>query len=121
MLRSPSLTEAQRLQALERHTLLRSHLQDGVPLTAIAREQSVPLRTLQRWLTRYRQDGLAGLVRQPRDDRGRRHFPDELIALIEGLALRRPPPSIAAIHRQVGEIAEREAWPVPSYSRNLAT
>ena len=116
MLRSTTLTEVQRNQALEHHALLRPHLEDGVPLTAIAREQSISLRTLQRWLTRYRRDGLAGLARQPRSDRGRRHFHDELIQLIEGLALRRPPPSVAAIHRQVSEVAEREAWPVPSYS-----
>jgi len=36
--------------------------------------------------------------------------------LVEGLALRTPVPSGAQVHRQVTEVAEREGWPVPSYS-----
>jgi hypothetical protein len=33
---------------------------------------------------------------------------DELVTLIEGLALRRPPPTVAWIHRQALDVAERE-------------
>ena len=110
------LTEAERTNALARYALLRPHLEDGVPLPAVARETGVSLRTLERWLARYRQAGLAGLVRQPRVDRGQRHVPAKLVQLIEGLALRRPTPSIATVHRQADAVAEREGWPAPSYS-----
>ena len=38
------------------------------------------------------------------------------VAAIEGLALRRPAPPIATVHRRAADIAERERWPVPSYA-----
>jgi putative transposase len=36
--------------------------------------------------------------------------------MVEGLALRRPAPSAATVHRQVIDIAARRGWPSPSYS-----
>ncbi len=115
-LAATALTEAQRAEALARFTLLQPYLEEGVPLTRVAQDRGVPLRTVQRWLHGYRQRGLAGLARTPRADRGQRHLPGDLIGLIEGLALRKPPPTVAAVHRQVVTVAEREGWPLPSYS-----
>jgi len=40
-------------------------VEDQVPLPSIARHAGVPIRTMQRWLTSYRADGLAGLARHP--------------------------------------------------------
>lgn len=37
-----------------RLAFLRLHLDDGVPLRRAAAKTSVPLRTAQRWLARYR-------------------------------------------------------------------
>ena len=82
----------------------------------MAAESGIPHRTLQRWLARYQVGGLAGLGRAPRADRGRSRFPEPLRLLVEGLALRTPVPSAAQVHRQVTAVAEREGWPVPSYS-----
>ena len=87
----PHLTEATRRLALDRFGLLRPHLENGVSLAKLADLHTVPLRRLERWLQRYRQDGLGGLVRKPYANRGRRRLPAELQHLIEGLALRRPP------------------------------
>ena len=87
-----------------------------MPLTRIARDRGVPLRTLRRWSQRYRQRGLGGLVRSTRSDAGRRKLPRELHLLIEGLALRQPRLSHAAVWRQAAAIAEQQNWPVPSYS-----
>ncbi len=109
------LSDARREQAMSRWALLRPHLEDGVALAALARQAGVPLRTAQRWLAQYRECGLVGLAHQPRSDRGARRFPEELISLIEGLALSRPPPSAAAIHRQVSTVARDHGWPVPGY------
>ena len=36
-------------------------------------------------------------------------------ALIEGMALRRPPPRAAEVHRAVTAIAAEKGWPAPSY------
>lgn len=78
------LDEQEREEALRRWRILRPHLENGRPLTRAAADGGVPVRTAQRWLARYRADGLAGLARRGRSDRGRRRFPDELVALIEG-------------------------------------
>ena len=111
-----ALGEDGRAEALRRWEVLRAHLEDGVPLARVAAQSGIPHRTLQRWLARYRVGGLAGLGRAPRADRGRSRFPEPLRLLIEGLALRTPAPSAAHVHRQVTAVAEREGWPVPSYS-----
>lgn len=112
-----ALTEEQRRQAQERFDVLRPCLEEGASLSAAARLAGVPLRTAQRWLRHYQQHGLAGLARPPRHDRGRRRLPALLVQLIEGLALRRPPPSVASVHRQVAAVAREQGWPVPSYGR----
>jgi putative transposase len=82
----------------------------------VARAQGISLRTARRWAHQYRQYGLAGLVGKERRDHGTHHFPLELVQLVEGLALRKPPPSATTIHRQVAAIAQEHDWPVPSYS-----
>jgi len=112
-----AMSEAERALALERYQQLRPVLEDGVPLAQVVRNQHIPLRTAQRWLAQYRTYGLAGLVRAPRADRGQhRRIAPELRRLIEGLALQRPPPSAATIHRQIGPIAVQHGWPAPSYT-----
>jgi len=55
------------------------------------------------------------LTRSGRTDRGGRRLPGELIELIEGLALRRPPPRIAQVHRAASTVAVERGWRVPSY------
>ncbi len=110
------LTPAQREQALSRWQVLRVHLEDGCPLVRVACERGVPERTLRRWLAAYRAGGLAALARRPRSDRRTRRMPPELQLLIEGLALRRPPPTIATVHRQAAEVAQTQGWPVPGYA-----
>ncbi len=79
------------------------------------RAAEVPMRTAQRWLSRYRTDGLDGLKRRSRSDQSRRKLPDELVALTEGLGLRQPRLSCAVIHRRVAVIAKGRDWPAPSY------
>jgi len=79
-----TLSDEARALAQSRWQVLRPHLEDGAPLTRAARHAGVPLRTAQRWLKSYRADGLAGLARRQRADRGRRRLPDELVAVIKG-------------------------------------
>jgi len=110
-----ALSEEHRRQALERFQVLRPFLEEGVPLATVARAQAISPRTARYWVRQYRQHGLAGLVRRPRSDRGRHHLPDALVGLIEGLALRRPPSSVASIHRQAAAVARAQGWPVPGY------
>jgi putative transposase len=111
-----SLSEDERDAALQRFHLLQPHLEGGALLTQLARAEGIPLRTVRRWVRQYRHHGLAGLVRKQRKDRGTHRFPTELVHLVEGLALRRPPLSAAAIHRQIVPIAQEHGWSIPSYS-----
>jgi putative transposase len=85
-------------------------------LPRVALEAGLPLRTADRWVHRYRRDGLAGLVRRRRKDAGTHRLPSELQELIEGLALRRPALTTAAIQRQAATVAARQGWAVPSYT-----
>lgn len=96
--------------------MLGPHVHDGVPLSVAAKRAGVPLRTARRWLAAYRAAGASGLSRSARTDRGGRRMPPEMLELIEGLALRRPPPRIVEVHRAVTKVASERGWPVPSYA-----
>jgi putative transposase len=109
------LSDARRSEALQRWRVLRQHVEDAVPLARVAADAGMPERTARRWLARYRAEGLGGLARPARADRDRRRFPADLVALIEGLALRRPAPTAAQVHRQVAAVAVEQGWPVPAY------
>ena len=79
MLTAPS--EAQRSQALQRWRMLQPtsrtrYRWPGRPSMLACR------RTARRWRTRYRAEGLVGLARPARTDRGRRRFSADLVAFI---------------------------------------
>ncbi|MGH2882299.1 MAG: helix-turn-helix domain-containing protein, partial [Solirubrobacteraceae bacterium] len=110
------LSESARALAWDRWKVLAPAVAGEVSLSVAAAAGGVPLRSAQRWLARYRADGLAGLARASRADAGRRRTRPELVALIEGLALRRPRPSVATIARRAGQAAAEHGWAVPAYS-----
>jgi putative transposase len=104
-----ALTEDQRELAMERFSLLKPALEDGVSQTQIAQIHRLSLRTIQRWMHAYRTQGLIGLVKVGRSDRGkRRGIPATLVQLIEGLALQKPKRPAAAIHRPVSTITTEQ-------------
>lgn len=110
-----SLSDDARSRALARFQKIRPFLEDGVPLARLAREQNIILRTARRWVKRYRRDGLLGLARKERADKDDRKLPSVLQEMIEGLALRKPRLSAAAIHRNVAEAARNRGEHPPSY------
>ena len=111
-----TLTEEEGALALARYRLIQPCLEQGVPLVQLAKHHGLVLRTVQRWVMRYQAHGLAGLTRRARVDRGQsRHLRPELKHAIEGLALRKPAPTSAFVHRQVVDIATQHGWPIPSY------
>ena len=111
-----AFTEEERQEAMKRFAVLQPHLNGDVPLSEAARNAGAPLRSAQRWLARYRADGLIGLVRAQRSDTGNRKLPEELVELIEGMALSKPRPSAAAIYRNITALATQRNWASPSYS-----
>jgi putative transposase len=114
-----ALSEDQRAQAQTRFAIIRPALEDGVSQAQVARTHKIAPSTVQRWVKRYREKGLAGLAdAKTRSDKGKsRRLPPEAITLIEGLALQTPKRSMAAIHRQVTTIAQEQGWTPPSYDR----
>jgi len=102
--------------AIERYRILQPRLADGISLADLARAGTTSERTLQRWLGRYRAEGLAGLARVPRSDRGRLDLPDHLVELARDLAIKHPRPPVSAIHRKVQKVAVAEGHRAPSYS-----
>lgn len=115
------LAESVHQIAFQRFQLLRPHLENGISLTRIAQQHGLPLRTLQRWVQQYREQGLAGLARKTRSDQGQHRLRPELQQVIEGLVLKKPAPSLASVQRQVSQIALEHGWEVPTYGtlRNI--
>ncbi len=110
------LPEEQRQRAFDRYRTLRPHLEQDVPLARVARDASLPLRTAQDWVSRYRRFGLVGLTRAGRADQGkRRRLADDLRRFAEGLALQRPPFSPGAIYREVCRVARDQGREPPGY------
>ena len=66
-----AFSEAQRVQAFERFVLLCTALEEGVSQAQVARTHDLLAGTVQRWITRYREQGLAGLPNARRSDRGK--------------------------------------------------
>jgi len=107
--------EAERLRALGRFQAIRPFLEENVPLTQVAADCNISLRTARYWVKRYRRSGLAGLIRKERNDKDERKLSHELQQIIEGLALRKPRLSAAAIHRKAVETAKARGDRSPSY------
>ena len=100
----------------ERWRILRLHVEDQIPLTALARETGIGLRTLQRWHQLYQERGITALDPHPRADAGTRRTAGGLVAFIEHLALTRPRPALATLHRLVSAEAMRQGLTEPSYA-----
>jgi putative transposase len=111
-----ALSEAERALALSRFNVIRPHIEDNTSVALVARQHGISTETARKWVASYRESGLAGLVRKRRSDRFRRRMSSELLSVIEGLALKRPPLSAAAIHRAIMPIAGKLGENVPSYS-----
>src|SRR5262245_56632724 len=109
------LTEEERSFALARFQMQRPILEDGVTLARVAEENRLSVRTVGRWVRSYRQRGLVGLCRKVRVDKRNRRMSPMLQQFIEGLALKEPRLTAAAVHRQATLVAPRLGEPVPSY------
>lgn len=103
--------------ALTRFKLIQPCLEDGIALAELARQRAIPLRTVRRWVQRYRTGGLAALGRNARADKGvPRALSAPLATLIDALACDAPRRSVAAIHRTITTLAHERGEPPPSYA-----
>jgi putative transposase len=102
--------------ALKRYKTIEPFLKRRATLDEISKSTNIAVRTLYNWSKAFNGNGLSGLTPKQRQDRGqRRSVPPELITLIQGLYLRKPPAPISAIHRIVKDVCMKNNWRVPSY------
>lgn len=107
--------------ALKLVRLLNRHLMEGVSVNTLALESGKSERTIWRLLGIYKKEGLEGLARKHRSDKGYRKIPDKLKTVIEGMCFRKPGTSLAWIHKKVEEYCKKEEIQAPSYGtiRNI--
>jgi putative transposase len=102
--------------AVDIFRLLKKHFDKGVTIRALSEETGISERTFYRAIRSYRKDGIEGLRRNPRADKGtRRKTSDEVKNAIEGLCLREPKPPITWVYRQIAESCQLKGLPVPGY------
>ena len=102
--------------ALEKFYIIRPHIEQGVALSQITTFHPIGLSTLKTWVRLYRKNGLKGLERKGRVDKGtRKEISMDLEKLVEALVLKKPPISLAAIHRKAEEVAKEKGWKIPTY------
>ncbi|MBN9201331.1 MAG: transposase [Microbacterium sp. SCN 70-18] len=104
------------MDAEERWRVLRLHVEDQIPIATLACDTGISTRTLQRWNRRYRDDGISGLEPRPRVDKGTRRTDARTVTFIERLALTRPRPALATMHRLTVADANQRGSPPPSYA-----
>lgn len=90
-----SFSDEERIAGMKRFEIIRPAIESDVTLPTIAAETGIGLRTLRRWLKEYQTKGLSGLIRQKRNDRGERRLPADVVNLVQAMALRKPPFSLA--------------------------
>jgi putative transposase len=111
-----NLTEKSRALALQRFQIIRPFLENGIPLTEVAKHQCMPLRTLWHWVDQYRHGGVAGLCRKARTEKkSKQSVSSVLQKVIEGFALQKVRLSCSAIHRKAIAFAQSKGEPPPSY------
>lgn len=105
------------MDALEKYRIISPYLANETSLPSLAAHHGIALRSLRRWVKKYREDGISGLRRKIRSDKNTRHSIDEsLQAVVKALALSKPRLSITTIHRKVCRIAEQAGKPTPKYN-----
>ena len=110
------MSKTKHLLALDRYKIIRPFLDTQTSLSSLATTHDINLRTLSRWVQLYKADGLKGLERKSRKDKGiHNNLPKEQQQIIEALVLQKPPLSFAAIHRKYEVIAKEKEWTIPSY------
>jgi len=113
---APTMNKTKQFSALDRYKVIRPFLEKQTTLANLATTNNINVRTLRRWIRQYKADGMKGLERKTRKDKGSHYNLSEVQQqIIEALVLQKPPLSFTAIHRKFVTIAEKKGWTVPSY------
>ena len=110
------MDEKQRHDANKKYQIIAPYLNGELKLSDISAQHKVPRRTLSFWVQRYETDGLCGLSRMKRKDKNEnRTVSQDQKSAIEGIYLKSPHLSFAAIHRMIQEKMRTNYTDAPSY------
>ncbi|WP_404456879.1 Mu transposase C-terminal domain-containing protein (plasmid) [Virgibacillus necropolis] len=115
-----SCSEEQRQNAMDKFKIIKPYLSDEKTLNTIVKESGISTRTLQYWISKYRQFGLKGLIRKNRGDAGSFKVAIEVQEEIKNLILNHKKNSITSIHRKICKICTKNNWQKPSYNQVYA-
>lgn len=102
---------------IDKFKIIQPYLDKTSTLISISKNAGVSIRSLNRWVNQYNQNGLEGLKSKSRKDKGGyRNLPENLVHMIEGMALHKPKRTVASIYRQVIIYARSNELTIPSYS-----
>ena len=95
-------SKAQQNKPLHRYKIIQPFLQGEQALDNICNNHSISLRTVRRWIADYKKQGLQGLTKKLRKDKGTRRVCSlEIQQLIEGLYLQYSHLSMCSIHERL--------------------
>ncbi len=101
---------------INKYKIIEPYINKHCSLIQISKQNSISIRTLSRWVKLYREDRELFLTKKDRADKNKtRKISEELINFMQGLALEGPK-SVASIHRQVCEVADKIKEEKPSYA-----
>jgi putative transposase len=115
------LTPEEREEAMERYGIIAPLLEKDTPSPAdwqaAAEQADCSVKTIRRWVQRFRQYGLPGLCRKRRSDRNqRRAVSPDMQRVIEALYLEHGFRSMRAVHRMITSYAHKRGGQAPSYT-----
>ncbi len=106
----------EKLSPLEKYKIIQPLIDHEVTALEIEKKVGIPARTLLFWVNKYRSCGYKGLARKNRSDKGNyRCISKDLVDIVTGFALQKPPLLISAIHRKISIIAKSQSFQIPSY------
>lgn len=109
-------TDDERDIAIQKYKIIEPYLNDEQTLKLVAENKSISIRTLGLWVKKYREQGLLGLARRTRCDKGLpRQYESSLQKTIEGIYLKKPMLSGANIHKLIIEYCHQNNLKAPSY------
>jgi len=110
------LSDDERDRATQKYKIIEPYINDEQTLKTVAENKSIPVRTLGLWVKKYREQGLVGLARRSRCDKGLpRQYESPLQKTIEGVYLKKPMLSGANIHKLITEYCHQNNLKTPSY------
>ncbi|MBC1211098.1 Mu transposase C-terminal domain-containing protein [Listeria booriae] len=106
--------------AVHRYKVIEPYLLHEKTCKHIIEETGLSERTIWYWISQYRMDGLKGLLREPRKDKGSIRVAREVKEQTTKLLLQHKKRSIASIHREMCTFCGLNNFAAPSYHQVYA-